>query len=99
MGEADVRVFVGRVLAVLRGAGRAEGTVGRYQVVLDRFAAFLAGRGLDTASDRVYIEFIANQTGARLGSLRESVKDRAVQAVRRPRTCGPRMRFAGRWLG
>jgi integrase len=71
-------------LAVLRGAGRAEGTVGRYQVVLDRFAAFLAGRGLDTASDRVCIDFIANQTGVRLGSLREPVSDRAVQAVRRP---------------
>ena len=84
MGEEDVRVSVGCVLAVLRGAGRAEGTVGRYQVVLDRFAVFLAGRGLDTASDRVCIEFIANQTGARLGSLRESVNDRAVQAVRRP---------------
>jgi hypothetical protein len=84
VGEADVGVSVGRVLAVLRGAGRAEGTVGRYQVVLDRFAAFLAGRGLDTASDRVCIEFIAKQTGVRLGSLREPVNNRAVQAVRRP---------------
>ena len=84
MGEADVRVSVSRVLAVLRGAGRAEGTVRRQQVVLDRFAAFLAGRGLDTASDRVCIDFIANQTGVRLGSLREPVEDRAVRAVRRP---------------
>ena len=73
-----------RVLAVLRDAGRAEGTVRRQQVVLDRFAAFLAGRGLDTASDRVCIDFIANQTGVRLGSLREPVNDRDVQAVRRP---------------
>ena len=64
--------------------GRAEGTVRRQQVVLDRFAAFLAGRGLDTASERVCIDFIANQTGVRLGSLREPVKDRDVQAVRRP---------------
>ena len=84
MGEADVRVSVSRVLAVLRGAGRAEGTVRRQQVVLDRFAAFLAGRGLGTASDRVCIDFIANQTGVRLGSLREPVNDRDVQAVRRP---------------
>ena len=84
MGEADVRVSVGCVLAVLRGAGRAEDTVRRQQVVLDRFAAFLAGRSLDMASDRVCIDFIANQTGVRLGSLREPVKDRAVQAVRRP---------------
>ena len=84
MGEADVRDAVGRVVAVLREAGRAEGTVRRHQVVLDRFAAFLAGRGLDTASDRVCVDFIANQTGVRLGSLRESVKDRDVQAVRRP---------------
>ena len=84
MGEADVRVSVSRVLAVLRGAGRAEGTVRRQQVVLDRFADFLAGRGLDTASDRVCIDFIANQTGVRLGSLREPVSDRTVQAVRRP---------------
>ena len=71
-------------VAVLRDAGRAEGTVRRQQAVLDRFVAFLAGRGLDTASDRVCIHFIANQTGVRLGSLRESVKDRDVQAVRRP---------------
>ena len=84
MGEADVRDCVGRALAVLRGAGRAEGTVRRQQVVLDRFAAFLAGRGLDAASDQVCIDFIENQTGVRLGSLRESVKDRGVQAVRRP---------------
>lgn len=84
MGEADVRDCVGRVVAALRDAGRSEGTVGRQQGVLDRFAAFLAGRGLDTASDRVCIDFIANQTGVRLGSLRESLNDRGVQAVRRP---------------
>ncbi len=84
MGEGDVRDSVGRVLAVLRDAGRTEGTVRRQQAVLDRFAAFLAGRGLDRASDRVCLDFIANQTGVRLGSLRESVRDRDVQAVRRP---------------
>ncbi len=84
MGEADVRVAVGRVLAALREAGRAEHTVRRHQVVLDRFAAFLAGRGLNTASDQVCVDFIANQTGIRLGALREPVGDRDVQAVRRP---------------
>lgn len=84
MGEASVGDSVGRVVAVLRDAGRAEDTVRRQQVVLDRFAAFLAGRSLDMASDWVCIEFIASQTGVRLGSLREPVKDRAVQAVRRP---------------
>ncbi len=84
MGEADVRDSVGRVVAVLRDAGRAEVTVRRLQAVLDRFAAFLAGRGLDKASDRACLDFIANQTGVRLGSLRESIKDRDVQAVRRP---------------
>ena len=84
MGDSDVEDVVGRVLAVLREAGRAEGTVGRHQVVLDRFAAFLTGRALESASEQVCIEFIANQTGVRLGSLRESVKGRDVQAVRRP---------------
>jgi integrase/recombinase XerD len=84
MGEADVRAAVSRVLAVLREASRSEGTVRRQQIVLDRFAAFLTGRGLDAASEGVCIDFIANQTGVRLGSLRESVKDRDVQAVRRP---------------
>jgi len=84
MGETDVRDSVECVLAALRDAGRAEGTVRLQQGVLDGFAAFLAGRGLNTASDRVCIDFIANQTGVRLGSLRESVKDRGVQAVRRP---------------
>ena len=84
MGQADVRDSVVRVVAVLREAGRAEGTVRRQQSVLDRFAMFLAERGVDTASEGVCIDFIANQTGVRLGSLRESVKDRAVKAVRRP---------------
>ena len=84
MGEADVGVAVVRVLAVLRGAGRAEDTIRRQQVVLDRFAAFLTGRGLDTASDQVCVDFVANQTGTRLGTLRESGADRDVQAVRRP---------------
>ena len=84
MGDADVRAAVSRVLAVLREAGRAEDTVRRQQIVLDRFAVFLAGRSLDMASEQVCIDFIANQTGVRLGSLRESAKDRDVQAVRRP---------------
>ena len=84
MGEAEVDSAVSRVLAALREAGRAEETVRRQGVVLDRFAAFLAGRGIDRASDQVCVEFIANQTGFRLGSLRESVNDRDVQAVRRP---------------
>src|SRR5258706_2711549 len=84
MGEADVRAAVGRVLAVFREAGRSEGTIRRHQVVLDRFAAFLAGRGLVTASDQVCVDFIANQTGIRLVSLRELVRDGDVKAIRRP---------------
>ena len=84
MGEADVRGAVGRVLAVLREAGRTERTVRCHQVVLDRFILFLAGRGLSTVSERVCIDFVENQTGVRLGSLREPVSDRDVKAVRRP---------------
>lgn len=84
MGEADVGAAVGHVLAVLRDAGRAEHTLRRQQVVLERFAAFLVGQGLEAASEEVCVEFVANQTGVRLGSLRESVKDRDVQAIRRP---------------
>ena len=83
MGEADVRDPVGRVLAVLRDAGRAEPTVQSYRVVLERFAAFLVERGLETASDRVGVEFVEEQTGVRLESLREPVTDRRVRAVRR----------------
>ena len=83
MGEADVRACVGRVLTVLRDAGRTEGTVGSYRGVLDRFAEFLAERGLEVASDQVCVEFIAELTGVRSGSLRESVNDRHVKAVRR----------------
>ncbi|MDP4511516.1 hypothetical protein [Nonomuraea turcica] len=52
--------------------------------MLDQFAAFLAGRGLSTASDQVCVDFIAGQTGTRLGALREPVADRDVKAVRRP---------------
>ena len=84
MGDTDVRAAVSHVLSVLREAGRAEGTVRRHQIVLDRFAVFLAGRGLDTASEGACIDFITDQTGVRLGSLRESVKNRDVQTVRRP---------------
>ena len=84
MGEASVRVAVGHVTAVLREAGRAEPTIRRYRVVLDGFAAFLIGRGVDTASDQVCVDFIVNQTGVRLTSLREPAKGRDVQAVRRP---------------
>ena len=84
MGETDVRAAAGHVLAALREAGRSEGTIQRHQVVLDRFAAFLAGRGLNSASDQVCLDFIASQTGTRLGALREPVRDKDVQAVRRP---------------
>ena len=84
MGEADVRVAAGVVVTALREAGRSEGTIRRYQAVLDRFAAFLAGRGLDRASHQVCLDFIASQTGTRLGALREPVRDKDVQAVRRP---------------
>jgi integrase/recombinase XerD len=84
MGEENVRVAAGRVLAALREAGRSEGTIRRYQGVLDRFTAFLDGRGLSAASEQVCVDFIAGQTGTRLGALREPVADGDVQAVRRP---------------
>jgi site-specific recombinase XerD len=84
MGEADVRDRAGRVLAVLRDAGRSECTIRSYRTVLERFAAFLAERGLETASEGVCVEFVAEETGVRLGSLREPVNDRRVKAVRRP---------------
>ena len=84
MGEADVTDAVGHVLAALRAAGRAERTIRCHQVVLERFSGFLAGRRLGTVSERVCIDFVENQTGVRLGSLREPVNDRDVKAVRRP---------------
>jgi len=84
MGEVDVRGAADRVLSALREAGRSEQTVRGHEVVLDRFALFLAGRGLRVVSERVCIEFVENQTGVRLGSLREPVNDRDVKAVRRP---------------
>ncbi|MGH3393820.1 MAG: site-specific integrase, partial [Streptosporangiaceae bacterium] len=83
MGEAYAGAAAGRVLAALREARRSEVTIGKYQIVLGRFAAFLAGRGLDSASDQVCMDFIASQTGIRLGSLHERVQDKRVQAVRR----------------
>ncbi len=84
MSEVDVRGAADRVLAALREAGRSEQTIGGHEVVLDRFILFLAGRGLGTVSERVCIEFVENQTGVRLGSLREAIKDSDVKAVRRP---------------
>jgi hypothetical protein len=76
MGEVGVRDSADRVVAVLRDAGRDEYTVRRCQVVLDRFAAFLTGCGVDTARELVCIDFIANQTGVRLAALHKPVKDR-----------------------
>src|SRR5256886_11457106 len=84
MGEADVRGAVGRVLAALREAGRSEGTIRRHQVVLGRFAAFLAGRGLVTACDQWCVDCTASGAGTSRGGLREPVRDRHAQAVRRP---------------
>ena len=84
MGEAGVSAAAGRVLAALGEAGRSEGTIRRYRAVLDRFAAFLAGRGLSTASDQVCVDFIAGHTGTRLEALRAPVADRDVNMVRRP---------------
>jgi integrase/recombinase XerD len=84
MGETEVRGAVDLVLAALREAGRSEVTIRGHEVVLDRFTLFLAGRGLGTVSERVCIDFVENQTGVRLGSLREAVNDRDVKAVRRP---------------
>ena len=84
MEQADARAAADRVLMVLREAGRVEGTVRRHQVVLDRFVVFLAERGLDAARDQVCVDFIANQTGVRLESLRDPVQDSVVRAVRRP---------------
>jgi integrase family protein with SAM-like domain len=84
MGEVDVTDAVGHVLAALRAAGRTERTIRCHQVVLERFSGFLAGRRLGTVSERVCIDLVENQTGVRLGSLREPVNDRDVKAVRRP---------------
>ena len=83
MGEAEVKFAASGVLAVLRDAGRAEQTVQSYRVVLDRFAVFLVERGLVTASEGVCVEFVAEQTGVRLASLREPVTDRRVRVARR----------------
>ena len=84
MGEADVRDCCRPCRGGVARGREGRATVWRQQVVLERFATFLAGRGLDAVSEQVCVDFIANQTGVRLGSLREPVKDRAVQAVRRP---------------
>ncbi len=84
MGKVDVSTAGDLIVAMLREAVRSEETVRHYRAVLERFTAFLAERGLDVASDEVCVDFIANQTGVRLGVLREPVRDNAVKAVRRP---------------
>jgi integrase len=84
MGQVRVEQAADRVVTMLRDGGRTEATLRRYRVVVDRFAEFLAGRNLAVASESVCLDFIANQTGVRLGSLREHRRDKDVQAVRRP---------------
>ncbi len=73
-----------RVLALLHDAGRSEATIRCYRTVLKRFVAFLSVPTLDAASDEVCIEFIADQTGARLDWLREPLADKSVRQIRRP---------------
>jgi integrase/recombinase XerD len=80
----EVRGAADRVLAALRADGRSQQTVRGHEVVLDRFILFLAGRGLDTVSEPICIDFVENQAGGRLVSLREAINDRDVKAVRRP---------------
>ena len=73
MGEADAGAAAGRVLAALREARRSEVTIGNYEVVLGRFAAFLAGLGLDSASDQVCVDFASPaRPGPGWGQLRTS---------------------------
>ena len=73
---------VDRVLAAVR-SGRSRTTVSRYQLV-ERFAIFLAGRGLAVASEQVCVASSPSRPGPWLGGLRERVGDKDVQAVRRP---------------
>jgi integrase/recombinase XerD len=82
--KADVRSAAEHVVAALAAAGRARDTIRRHQAVLDRFAVFVAERGMAPVSDQVCLDFIADQTGVRLESLGEAAGDKAVQAVRRP---------------
>jgi hypothetical protein len=67
----DVQDAVGRVRRCCARLGGPERTVRCQQVVLDRFVAFLAGRGPSAVSERVCIDFVEKQTGVRLGSLRD----------------------------
>lgn len=84
VGETAAGSAAGRVVEVLRQAGRTEETVRRHRAVLERFAAFLVARDLVTAGDEACLDFIASQTGVRLGGLREHVQDRSVGLIRRP---------------
>jgi integrase len=85
VGEADVTSAAGQVVAALVAVGRSGETIRRYRMVLDRFAVFVAGRGLAAVSEQVCLDFLAEQTGVRLMSLSDPVVgEKAVQAVRRP---------------
>ncbi len=65
MDEKAAQDAVGRVVEVLRAAGRSEATVGRHRVVLDRFAVFLAVRNLDVASEGGCPEFRGTSVAVR----------------------------------
>ena len=85
MGEADVRSAAGQVAAALAAAGRSGETIRHCRMVLDRFADFVAGRGLAAVNEQVCLDFLAEQTGVRLTSLSDPViGEKTVQAVRRP---------------
>ncbi len=85
MGEADVRSSAEIVVAALAAAGRSGETIRCYRVVMERFAVFVAGRGLAAVNEQVCLDFLAEQTGVRLASLSDPVVgEKAVQAVRRP---------------
>ena len=96
MDEKAAQDAVGRIVEVLRAAGRSEATVRRHRAVLERFGSFLIGRGLDAASEGVCIDFIATQQcrGAALAPpWGQKMWSRISRlAVGRPRWCGGRVR-------
>ncbi|WP_171814333.1 tyrosine-type recombinase/integrase [Arthrobacter dokdonensis] len=84
METAKLREASGRVIVALTAAGRSRTTIKRHEAVFNAFAGFVEARGQGLPNEADCLDFIAERSGSRLGSLREPTRSRHAQLARRP---------------
>lgn len=72
------------MILALTAADRSRTTIKRHQAEFNALARFLEERGRGLPSEADCLDFIAERSGSRLGSLRERTGSRRAQFARRP---------------